>query len=348
MTDRLKTLKSLSFGQRRAGRAGTSFLKSKTIKEQPDTREAKPGRLSKLLSKVPAHTFKRDAFDHVGTRTHRQNDDGKGNRDFIGTHNGTRGSSSLEFGKGALTGQYSREALAGAYLQKSGSVTGKNGSAAYDAELKAEALARVDAHARLDSNGVKATVNARANVSVEVNVSGSASTRKVTIAGVQTDAGIAATGRAVAELNAEATATAQITRHPPTAILEGKAGASAVAKVEGDIQAHVGPFSVRGSAYASAGAEATASGILGYRDGKLQIGGSAGAAFGLGAGGNAVVEVDVKQIKDAAVHVAVAAADRNHDGKVTIGDVGAGLHQVANAASTVKNTASKWKNRLFG
>ncbi len=345
----LKTLKNLSFTKRRAGHTEVSGSKSKTVREASAPKQEKNGVISKLIAKLPSHSFHNDKFDDVTTRTRHQKDDGRGNSEFVGTHVGTRGSSSVEFGKSALTGHYTREAVAGAHLSKTGAVTGKHGSAAYQAELKAEAAARFDANGRLDKNGLVATAGGKANVSVEANVHGVAKTKPVTILGVTTDAGIEATARAVAELNAEASAKAQITRHPPTAILEGKAGASAVAKIEGDIEAHVGPFSVRGAAYGSAGAEATASGIVGYQDGKFTLGGSAGAAFGLGAGGNATVQVDVAMIGQAAKN----AADRNHDGKISISDAGAGAKQAASkvtsaAANKVKKTASKWKDRLLG
>jgi hypothetical protein len=64
-----------------------------------------------------------------------------------------------------------------------------------------------------------------------------------------------------------------------------------------------------------------ATGIIGYENGELRIGGSAGAALGVGLGGSVQVEVDVKQTGDAAVHTTKAAgkavhdaADGNHDG----------------------------------
>jgi hypothetical protein len=77
--------------------------------------------------------------------------------------------------------------------------------------------------------------------------------------------------------------------------------------------------------YGSAGAEARATGIIGYQDGKFKIGGSVGAALGLGAGGGATVEVDVRQIGEMAKN----AADVNNDGKLGLDDAGAAVSKGA-------------------
>lgn len=150
-----------------------------------------------------------------------------------------------------------------------------------------------------------------------------------------------------AEAVAEATGTVAIKRNPPTAIARGTAGASAVAKAEAEVKLSAGPFSVVGNAYASAGAEARASGVIGYEDGKLKLGGSVGAALGLGAGAGVTVEVDVRQIGEAAKGL----ADVNHDGKLDYRDVGAAAHKVADVAhhavDTVHESARKVA-RWFG
>jgi hypothetical protein len=89
-----------------------------------------------------------------------------------------------------------------------------------------------------------------------------------------------------------------------------------------------GPFSVVASAYASAGAEARASGIIGFEDGKLKIGGSAGAALGIGGGASATVEIDVAQIGQMAKNV----ADVNDDGKVDLWDAASAVSKTAKFA----------------
>jgi hypothetical protein len=143
-----------------------------------------------------------------------------------------------------------------------------------------------------------------------------------------------------------------VTRNPPTAIAEGTVGASAVAKVEGEVKASAGPFSVKASAYASAGAEAKASGVVGYEDGKIKLGGSLGAAVGLGAGGSATVEVDVKQIGQMAKNT----ADVNHDGKLDLNDAKAAakgvkdtvVHAAATTVNAVKDTAKSAAKKVAG
>jgi hypothetical protein len=86
---------------------------------------------------------------------------------------------------------------------------------------------------------------------------------------------------------------------------------------------------VEASGYASAGAEARASGVFGYEDGKLKIGGSLGAALGVGLGGSATVEVDVAQIGEMARDV----ADVNDDGKVDLWDGVAAIRKTASFAT---------------
>lgn len=366
MPTKIKTLKTLSFEANKNGEVRTSGSKEKTLRSPSSQTSNKPGLVTKLLKKVPAHTFVNDAFDGVTGSTLRAKDDGRGNREHVGMHRGTRGSQSLRFADSALSGTFNREAVIGGYVDKSGAVSGRYGTAGYEVHGKGEAKASVSGDGRLDTNGLVLNGGARANASVEVTASASARSQSITILGVETDAAVEANGRLVAELNAEASGTAQFTRKPPTAVLEGRAGVSAVAKVEGDIRAHAGPFAIDASAYASAGAEASAAGVVAYRDGKLTLSGSAGAAFGLGAGAEASVTVDVGMIHDA--------ADLNGDGKLDIKDLGVGAVAlikfgakkvgdrdgdgrvtfwdariaVGDVRSNVRNFASSWKERLVG
>jgi hypothetical protein len=132
---------------------------------------------------------------------------------------------------------------------------------------------------------------------------------------------------------------------------------------------------VVGSGYVSAGAEARATGVIGYEDGKLKIGGSIGAALGVGAGGGVTVEVDVRQIGEAAKGLAdvdgdgqlglgdvaaaarktvdaartvARAADVNHDGRLGLDDVGAAASNVAQRAAEVAHGAAKKVAGWFG
>lgn len=270
---------------------------------------------------------------------------------FVGTKAGITGDSGLSLSPSGAEAKFSRAATAGAYAQSSGKVEGDHGTASYKAEAKVEAKASFDASAKLNANGLDAKVGAKVGVSAEASVNGKLETKPVKFAGVDLTAGVEGNAKVSAELSAEATGTAKITRDPPTALLEGKAGASAVAKAEADVKVSAGPFAVKASGYASAGAEATASGVIGYEDGKLKLGGSLGAALGVGLGGSVNVEVDVKQIGDMAVNTAKAAgkaahdaADVDGDGKLTLKDVSAAkqavVKNVSNAASSAAKTVS--------
>jgi hypothetical protein len=246
---------------------------------------------------------------------------------------GVSGGQSASIDGDGIRGSFNREARAGIYAESHGAVEGKYGSASYDARAKAEAVASIDAKGSIDANGLDATVTARVGVSVEAEITGRAQTKSAQIGGVDVNAAVEGHAKASAEAVAEATGTVKVTRHPPTAIVRGTAGASAVAKIEGDIVASAGPFSIHASAYASAGAEARASGLIGFEDGKLKLGGSLGAALGVGAGADVEVEIDVGQIAE----MAKGAADLNHDGKLGLDDAVVGIEK-----------AAKWVGGLFG
>ncbi len=268
----------------------------------------------------------------------------QGDNSWVGARYGVSGGQSLEFDGQGLTGTFNRTASAGVYAEASGAVEGRYGSASYDARAKAEAIATVDGRGRLDLNGLDATLNAKVGASIEAEVSGQARTRGIQYGDTELSAGVEGRARAVAEASAEATGTVQVLRNPPTAVAKGSVGASAVAKVEGEVRASAGPFTVVASAYASAGAEARASGIIGYENGKLKIGGSAGAALGVGAGAGVTVEVDVAQIGELAKETAKRAADVNHDGKLDLNDAAAA---VSNVRNTLGSAASKVRS-FFG
>lgn len=246
---------------------------------------------------------------------------------------GVSGGQELTIDGDGVRGSFNREARAGVYAESHGAVEGKYGSASYDARAKAEAVASIDAKGTIDANGLDATVTARVGVSVEAEITGRAQTKSVQIGGVDVNASVEGHAKASAEAVAEATGTVKVTRNPPTAIARGTAGASAVVKIEGDIHASAGPFTIVASAYASAGAEARASGLIGFEDGKLKLGGSLGAALGVGGGVDVAVEIDVAQIAE----MAKGAADLNHDGKLDLEDAVAGITK-----------AAEWVGGLFG
>ncbi len=266
---------------------------------------------------------------------------------FVGTKAGFTGDSSVSIGADGAEAKYSRAAIAGAYAQSSDEVEGKYGKASYKADARVEAKASFDASAKLNANGIEATAGAKVGVTAEASINGKLETKPVKFAGVDLTAGIEGNAKVSAQLTAEATGTVKATRHPPTIIVEGKAGASAVVKAEADVKVSAGPFAVKASGYASAGAEATASGVFGYEDGKLKIGGSLGAALGVGLGGSVNVEVDVKQIGEMGVNTAKAvgkaahdAADIDGDGKLSLKDVGAAAKKVDDTINGAKKAVA--------
>lgn len=243
----------------------------------------------------------------------------------VQTQVGVTGSQRFAINGDGVQASFDREAKAGIYARAHDEVSGRYGQASYDATAAAEAYARFNAQGKIDANGLDASINAKVGVAVQAEITGRAQSQSVNFLG--TDLYVAAEGHAkvVAEASAEVTGNVKITRNPPTAIAQGTAGASAVAKAEADVKLSAGPFSVTANVYGSAGAEARASGIIGYQDGKFKIGGSVGAALGLGAGGGVGVEVDVAQIGQMAKN----AADVNNDGKLDLSDAGAAVSKGA-------------------
>jgi len=246
---------------------------------------------------------------------------------------GTTGNGSVTINGDGIKAEGKVGAEASVTANAHGEVEGKYGKANYTATATAEAHATAEGTATLNSNGLVATAKVGAGASVSVQATGHAETPAITIGGQEFKAQADGKLKATAEVKAEASGTATITRSPPTLMLEGKAGASAVAKAEAEATISAGPFSVHASGYASAGAEATASGVIGYQDGKLKIGGSLGAALGVGLGGKVDIEVDVGAIEKAAVGVAKDLADQNHDGKIGLDDVAAGAKNIASGAA---------------
>lgn len=259
---------------------------------------------------------------------------------FVGNRYGYSGKHEVTIGADGVNASFNREAKAGLYAEtKTPDI--KKGEAGYQvgANAKLEAAASVDAKGKLDLNGLDASVNAKVGVTAEASVNGKAQTKSVKVAGVDVNASVEGTAKVSASATAEATGKVKVTRNPPTAIAEGTLGASAVVKAEAEVKASAGPFSVKASGYASAGAEAKATGTIGYEDGKIKLGGSLGAALGVGAGGAVNVEVDVKQIGEMAKNTAVKVADANGDGKLGLDDAKAVAH---NVVDNTKKTVMGW------
>ena len=269
---------------------------------------------------------------------------------FVGNRYGYSGKHEVTIGADGVNASFNREAKAGLYAEtKTPDI--KKGEAGYQvgANAKLEAAASVDAKGKLDLNGLDASVNAKVGVTAEASVNGKAQTKSVKVAGVDVNASVEGTAKVSASATAEATGKVKVTRNPPTAIAEGTVGASAVVKAEAEVKASAGPFAIKASGYASAGAEAKATGTIGYEDGKIKIGGSVGAALGVGAGGAVNVEVDVKQIGEMAKNTAVKVADANGDGKLGVDDAKAIANNAKNAVvDTAKNVVDNTKKKVMG
>jgi hypothetical protein len=274
---------------------------------------------------------------------------------FVGARATASAEHEVTFGANGLQANASAEARAGLYAETEGSIEGDYGTLAGSAGARAEAYATADASLSLGANGLQAEAGVRVGAEVSANVNGSYTTPPVTIGGVEMTAGIDANARVAAEASAEATGRIQFTGHPPTAVIEGEVGASAVVKAEADATISAGPFSVTGSGYVSAGAEARAHASLGYDDGRLNLSFGAGAALGLGAGANVAISVDVAQIGEAATGLAreagqavVNTLDASGDGRLGLDDaaiigqrVGTAINDTANAVGTaISDTAN--------
>lgn len=241
---------------------------------------------------------------------------------FVGARATSASHGEVGIGVNGITAQGFTDNRAGLYAEGSISHTLEDGSqVSGQAGAALEAFATAQGLASIDSNGVVATGGARIGVQAEVSAQGRYNTANVTIGGVEMNAGVEARGRLAAEATAHANGQVAFTRHPPRAVVQGEAGASAVLKAEGDVKLSAGPFAVRASGYGSVGAEARAHAGIGYDDGKLSLNFGAGAALGVGLGGSVNLEVDVKQIGQAAVGLAKEGAEVVRDAAVDVLDV---------------------------
>jgi hypothetical protein len=259
---------------------------------------------------------------------------------FIGTRKGYTGSEEVTFGLGGVNASYKREAVIGAYAESKGDH--------HSTTTKIEGKATVEGKAKVDSNGVDTSGSVKLGVGAEVSGTLKAERPLGKYGDSEPKVGVEGTVKATAQASLEANGKVKITRNPPTAIVEGQAGASAVAKVEAELKGTAGPFSVKANVYGSAGAEAKIGGSIGFEDGKLKLSGNLGAAVGLGAGAGANVEIDVKMIGDIAKAKATEAADINGDGKLGMDDAKAIANEVRNSVSNTVNEAANKVKGWFG
>ncbi len=268
---------------------------------------------------------------------------------FVGTRNGTAGKYEVTAGADGIKATGNIEAKKGFYAEtKTNDIPKGEAGAQGSANFKAEIGASAKGDATLNANGLDASGSAKIGATVEAGVTGKAQTGSVNVAGVDLNASAEGSAKVSATVGAEATGKVKVTRNPPTAIAEGSVGASAVAKAEAEAKLSAGPFSVKANGYVSAGAEATAKGSIGYEDGKIKISGSLGAALGVGAGGGASVEVDVKQIGEMAKNTAVKVADADGDGKLSLNDAKTVANNVVDTAKNTVNAAANKVKNFFG
>ena len=105
--------------------------------------------------------------------------------------------------------------------------------------------------------------------------------------------------------------SAKITRDPPTAIVDAKAGAFAGARASATGSAGIGPISCknvcgRAEGWAGVGVETACK--AGYQDGKLKFNFGLGAALGIGGKLGSYITIDVTKIRNAATAAASKAS----------------------------------------
>jgi hypothetical protein len=337
---------------------------------------AKAGELAKLAEKLGIPVPKFEKSGEVGTsKTLASSADGN--------HKITADASAKGKVSAGVDGLKAEgEAKVGVTATSQGSVSGSNkygdANASYNATATAGASAK--GSATLDASGLKAT--GEVQVGVKAEVTGQANVESKPIGGVPgLTVGAGVKGTVTAEATAYAKGEASVSAGPPAvAIVEGKAGAFAGVRATAEGTVKAGPVGATGKAEVWAGIGAEVSGTAGYKDGKLSLGFSAGAGYGVGAKLGFNVELDVGKAKQIAEHVvdkvadgAKKVADADGDGKLSLNDAKVGAQKVAtavssgaqavgnavssgakavgnavstgvsNAASTVKNFASKLK-----
>ncbi len=205
----------------------------------------------------------------------------------------------------ALYGTEGRTGAAGRYGSVEADYTVRAG------EVRAEAGGVVSitsrgAHARGDARVELNILDARGHVGYE--------TPTATVAGVPFGGRVDANVRA--NVSAEAHATGELIVDPlgGRVYAGGDVGASAVAKIEGDVTGAVqytdangerrSIGSIAATGYGSVGAEAAAHARIGFDRGKLSFDLGAGAAWGFGAGGGVSGEVDLRELGRAGLQAA--------------------------------------------
>ena len=185
----------------------------------------------------------------------------------------------------------------GSVAERSVSASSANGSVSGSASGSVlSGSAKGNYSADLTENGAKVSVGGKAEGALaEGAITGEAGTN---LGGVGVSTGGAVTGKIGAE--AEATANATLTTNQ--AMLEGKAGFSAGAKVEGDVHGSVDFLGVAVTGKVEgdfrAGASAEAHGIISLGTRKIIIGGKLAGAIGIGGGIGTTVTIDASKLVD--------------------------------------------------
>jgi len=180
--------------------------------------------------------------------------------------------------------------------QIGGEVSGRYGTASYQAGGKANVGGSVGANGTLNYDGLNLGAQGKIGADASATLGGKLSTNPMTMGGVPVTGRLEGSATASTSLGAHASGSANFAAYPPTAVIEGKAGASAGAKFGTNFNVGAGPFNMSGNVHATAGLDASASANAGYQNGKLQFGAQAGLSPGLGFGGGFQATVDTLQL----------------------------------------------------
>ena len=209
---------------------------------------------------------------------------------------GVQGTAEGEFSASAATKPWSREGAS------SGSMSGKYGIAAYDAQGKLTAEARLDADGKVDPSGLALNASGRLGAEASGSVGGTLTSRPMKWGDASYNT--TASGSLYASGTVGANANGTLRLDPHNAFVEGSAGASMATKLGTRWSVGAGPFTASGNLYGSAGLEATAGGVAGLQDGTFKLGGHAGAAAGPGLGGGFELGVNTAQASQMLSHMA--------------------------------------------
>ena len=177
-----------------------------------------------------------------------------------------------------------------------GGVHGKYGNAMYQAGTKTNVGGNVGANGSLSYDGLHLRAGGQGGADTSVYAGGHMTSKPMMMGDVPVTGRLGATATAGAGLGAHASASAQFAPYPPTAFVEGRAGAFAGAKIGTNYTVGAGPFTMAGNVTANAGLGALASANAGYKDGIVRFGAQAMVSPLLGVGAGFQTSVNTAQL----------------------------------------------------